>query len=159
MEVIEAIIDTETSDGTMAIVHKKPEIESPRRVMIFMDAPGIRPSLHEFACRLAAEGYEVAIPDLWHRHGRLIGYEPSDIAEEPLRQKHMFEMLATLTDGGATMDREGALAALGWEAGHVGAIGFCMGARCVHFAMTVLSIVVAWSRAWTGSMPAGTTCG
>ncbi|MEM7142683.1 MAG: dienelactone hydrolase family protein [Actinomycetota bacterium] len=136
MTITETILDAETADGTMAVVRKQPEGGTDRRVMIFMDAPGIRPSLHDFAARLANEGYDVAIPDLWHRHGRLIGYEPADIAEDPSRRGHIGEMLATLTDEGTTMDRDGALAALGWEAGAVGGIGFCMGARGVHVAMT-----------------------
>ena len=76
MAITEEIIDIETADGPMAVVHKRPEGGSDKRVLIFMDAPGIRPSLHEFAARLAEAGYDVALPDLWHRHGRLIGYEP-----------------------------------------------------------------------------------
>lgn len=132
----ETILDADTADGPMAVVRKQPDGDARGRVMIFMDAPGIRPSLHEFALRLAGEGYDVAIPDLWHRHGRLIGYEPADIAADPSRRAHIGEMLGTLTDAGTTMDREAALAALGWEDGLVGAIGFCMGARGVHVAMT-----------------------
>ncbi|MDW3218967.1 MAG: dienelactone hydrolase family protein [Acidimicrobiales bacterium] len=135
MSVNETIIDAETADGPMAVVRKKPDAGTDKRVMIFMDAPGIRASLHEYAVRLAGEGYEVAIPDLWHRHGRLIGYEPADIAADPLRRAHIGEMLGTLTDAGTDMDREAALAALGWDTGSLGAIGFCMGARGVHRAM------------------------
>lgn len=135
MAVTETIIDTETADGPMAVVHKQPVGTARGRVMIFMDAPGIRPSLHEFAVRLADEGYEAAIPDLWHRHGRLIGYEPADIAEDPSRRAHIGEMLGTLTDAGTTMDREAALEALSWTDGPLGAVGFCMGARAVHRAM------------------------
>ena len=43
MTITEQIIDTETADGPMAIVHASPEGGSPKRVLIFMDAPGIRP--------------------------------------------------------------------------------------------------------------------
>ncbi len=132
----ETILDAETADGPMAVVRKQPDGDARGRVMIFMDAPGIRPSLHEFALRLAGKGYDVAIPDLWHRHGRLIGYEPADIAADPSRRAHIGGMLGTLTDAGTTMDREAALAVLGWDDGLVGAVGFCMGARGVHMAMT-----------------------
>lgn len=135
MALTETIIDADTADGTMAVVRKQPEGEAAGRVLIFMDAPGIRPSLHEFAARLAREGYEVAIPDLWHRHGRLIGYEPADVAADPSRRAHVGEMLGTLTDDGTSMDRDAALDALGWDDGIVGAVGFCMGARGLHVAM------------------------
>ena len=46
MTITEQIIDTETADGPMAIVHASPEGGSPKRVLIFMDAPGIRPVAH-----------------------------------------------------------------------------------------------------------------
>ena len=49
MTITEQIIDTETADGPMAIVHASPEGGSLKRVLIFMDAPGIRPSLKHFA--------------------------------------------------------------------------------------------------------------
>ena len=135
MAIQEEIIDTETPDGPMAVVHKQPVGGSERRVLIFMDAPGVRPSLHDFAARLAVAGYDVALPDLWHRHGRLIGYEPADIAADPSRRAHIGEMLASLDDDEVQMDRDTTLAALGWTDGTVGTIGFCLGARYVHKAM------------------------
>ena len=138
MPITEQIIDTETADGPMAIVHKQPEGGSTKRVLIFMDAPGIRGSLHTFAARLADAGYEVAIPDLWHRHGRMIGYDPADAEANPNARTHIMEMLATLDDGQVQMDRDAALAALGWTDGVIGTIGFCLGARYVHKAMQEL---------------------
>ncbi len=138
MPITETIIDTETADGPMAIVHKEPEGGSAKRVLIFMDAPGIRGSLHTFSAALAEAGYEVAIPDLWHRHGRMIGYDPADAAANPNARQHIMEMLATLDDGQVRMDRDAALAALGWTDGRMGTIGFCLGARYVHKAMQEL---------------------
>lgn len=135
MAILEEIIDTDTADGPMAVVRKRPDGGSERRVLIFMDAPGVRPSLHEFARRLAEAGYDVALPDLWHRHGRMIGYEPADIAEDPSRRAHIGEMLATLDDDRVQTDRDAALAALDWHDGTAGVIGFCLGARYVHKAM------------------------
>ena len=139
MPITEQIIDTDTADGPMAIVHKQPAGPNAKRVLIFMDAPGIRGSLHAFATRLAEAGYEVAIPDLWHRHGRMIGFDPIDDPEamQAARAKIM-EMLATLDDDEVQMDRDAALAALGWTDGVIGTIGFCLGARYVHKAMQEL---------------------
>ena len=138
MAIIEEIIDTATADGPMAVVRKQPEGGSDRRVLIIMDAPGIRPSLHEFAARLAEAGYDVAMPDLWHRHGRLIGYEPADIAEDPSRRTHIGELLGSLDDAEVRMDRDATLAAVDWSDGVGGVIGFCLGARYVHKAMQEL---------------------
>ena len=138
MAIIEEIIDTDTVDGPMAVVRKHPDGGSDKRVVIFMDAPGIRPSLHEFAARLAEAGYDVAMPDLWHRHGRLIGYEPPDIVADPSRRAHIGEMLGSLDDTEVRADRDAALAAVGWRDGSAGVIGFCLGARYVHKAMQEL---------------------
>ena len=148
MAITEQIIDTDTADGPMAIVHTRPEEGSAKRVLIFMDAPGIRGSLHTFAARLAEAGFEVAIPDLWHRHGRMIGFDPVDDPEvmAAAREKIM-AMLATLDDAQVQMDRDAALAALGWDDGPMATIGFCLGARYVHKAMQELP-----ERFTTGAM-------
>ena len=138
MAITEEIIDADTADGPMAVVRKQPEGGSDKRVLIIMDAPGIRPSLHDFAARLAGAGYDVAMPDLWHRHGRLIGYEPQDAANNPNARPHIQEMLASLDDAQVQMDRDAALAAVGWTEGIAGVIGFCLGARYVHKAMQEL---------------------
>ena len=125
--------------------------------MIFMDAPGIRPSLHEFANRLADAGYDVAMPDLWHRHGRLIGYEPVDIAEDPSRRAHIGEMLGSLDDVQVQRDRDAALAAVGWTDGIAGVIGFCLGARYVHKAMQELPDQFVVGAMWHPSFLADDT--
>ncbi|MGB0616119.1 MAG: dienelactone hydrolase family protein, partial [Acidimicrobiales bacterium] len=139
MTITEQIIDTETADGPMAIVHASPKGGSPKRVLIFMDAPGIRPSLTHFAARLAEAGFEAAIPDLWHRHGRMIGFDPIDDAEaNQANRLKIMEMLGTLDDGQVQMDRNAALDALEWTDGPMATIGFCLGARYVHKAMQEL---------------------
>ena len=139
MTITEQIIDTETADGPMAIVHASPEGGSAKRVLIFMDAPGIRPSLTHFAVRLAEAGFEAAIPDLWHRHGRMIGFDPVDDAEaNQANRLKIMEMLGTLDDGQVQMDRNAALDALEWTDGPMATIGFCLGARYVHKAMQEL---------------------
>ena len=135
MSVTEDILDVPTSDGEMAVVRAQPDGEVRGRVVIFMDAPGIRPSLRTFAKRLAETGYDVAMPDLWHRHGRLIGFEPDQMASNPDAMVQIGTMLGSLSDHGVSMDRDATLEALAWNSGPIAAIGFCMGARAVFRAM------------------------
>ena len=130
------ILETTTADGPMAIVCAAPTSDPIGRIVIFQDAPGIRPSLHAFASTLAEAGYEVALPDLWHRHGRLIGYEAADMAADPSKRAHLGELLATFDDDQVRMDFDAAVAAKGWEQEPLAVIGFCMGARSVHRALT-----------------------
>jgi carboxymethylenebutenolidase len=40
-------------------------------VIVFMDAPGIRPELLEVAARVARQGYCCVVPDLYYRLGRI----------------------------------------------------------------------------------------
>ncbi len=103
---------------------------------MFHDGPGIRNATHEFAAKLAAEGYEVVIPDLFHRHGRMIGFEPAQREADPTIQGRVWEMVRSLTDEGIQSDLDAVLAALDVDpAERLGTIGFCLGARAVYRTM------------------------
>ena len=125
------IIDTETSSGPMAILRKRSvAVGSWPKVVMFHDGPGIRNATHEFAVKLAAEGYDVAVPDLYHRHGRMIGFEPEQRAADPTIVDRLWELLRSLTDDGIQADFDATLEAIGiGETEPIGVIGFCLGAR------------------------------
>ena len=144
LDVHESILDT-TSDGEpLAVVRKRPASGGPHPVVVlFHDGPGMRDATHAFARRLAGYGYDVTVPDLYHRHGRMIGFGPDDIAADPGARARIFEMLNSLTDDGIQRDLDAALDLLGAErpAGslaRVGCAGFCLGARAVFRTMTRL---------------------
>ena len=84
LDVHESILDT-TSDGEpLAVVRKRPASGGPHpAVVLFHDGPGMRDATHAFARRLAGCGYDVTVPDLYHRHGRMIGFGPDNIATDP----------------------------------------------------------------------------
>ena len=150
--VRETILET-TSDGEpMAVLRKRPSSAGPhRKVVVFHDAPGIRGATHAFCRRLAGRGYDVIVPDLHHRHGRLIGFSPADVADDPAAQPRIRELLAALTDDGIQQDLDAALDAVGVRrpsTGHgepvepgadrperIHGIGFCIGARAVFRTM------------------------
>ena len=109
-------------------------------VVMFMDKPGIREALRAFGRRLAGHGYDVILPDLYHRHGRMIGYGPAEAAADPGAQDHMMTLLRSLTDDGIQNDLDAALEAVAADrpAGSLepaGCIGFCLGARAVFRTM------------------------
>lgn len=130
--VTETIIDTDTPDGPMAVAIAEPADGGPHRtIVVFHDGPGMRASNHEFNRRLAAEGYRVVMPDLYHRHGRMIGYMPSEVTDEIRAQIMM--MLKSLTDDGIQSDLDAALAAVGvGDDEKMGTLGFCLGARAIY---------------------------
>lgn len=130
--IIEEIIDTETPDGPMAVSVKYPDDgEHHPTIVVFHDGPGMRESNHEFNRRLAGEGYRVVMPDLYHRHGRMLGWESNE-ATDATRAKVM-EMLRSLTDEGIQSDLDAALTVVDLDPDEkLGTIGFCLGARAIY---------------------------
>jgi carboxymethylenebutenolidase len=135
VEITGAILETETPDGPMAVLHYRPSGGDWPTVAMFHDGPGIRGATHTFAAKLAGAGYEVVIPDLYHRHGRMIGYEPAERAADPSLTDQMMALVRSLTDDGIQSDMDAGLAAAGRGAGPMGTIGFCLGARAVAVAL------------------------
>ncbi|GAA0637355.1 dienelactone hydrolase family protein [Sporichthya brevicatena] len=130
MEIPSAILDTETPDGPMAVLVARPAAGEFPTVAMFHDGPGIRTATHVFAAKLAGAGYQVVVPDLFHRHGRLIGFEPAQRAADPSIGERMMGMVRSLTDDGIQSDMDAGLAAAGVDpAQPVVTIGFCLGAR------------------------------
>ena len=137
MDIRQEIIDADTTAGPMAVLHTQPVDPGPwKRVGIFFDAPGIRDATEAFCARLAAEGYEIVVPDLYHRDARLFSVTPEQRAADPSIVDRMRALMGTLTDDGIQQDMDDAMASVGWADGPVGCIGFCLGARAVHRAMT-----------------------
>jgi carboxymethylenebutenolidase len=133
MDVRDEVVDVSTASGPMAVLRKRPVSGGPwPKVVVFHDGPGIRAATHGFARELAAAGYDVAVPDLYHRHGRLIGFEPAEREADPTLVDRLWELLRSLTDDGIQADLDATLAVLGLEGGErLATIGFCVGARAV----------------------------
>lgn len=133
MNVLDEIIETESDGAAMAVLRKRPEgpMTSPRVVM-FHDGPGIRGATHEFAAKLAGEGFDVLVPDLYHRHGRFLGWELHEREADPSIVDRLWELLSTLTDAGIQADLDAALTATEVDpAEPLATVGFCVGARAV----------------------------
>ncbi len=141
MDVREQTVDTTTDDGEMALVITEPA-DRPAGgdgwpvVLVFIDAPGLRPATREYMTRLASYGYRVVTPDLHHRHGRLRYFEPADIAADRSRGQTIRGWIGSMTDDQIQSDAKCALIAADVDnATPFAAIGFCLGARGVYRAM------------------------
>ncbi|WP_040491789.1 dienelactone hydrolase family protein [Ilumatobacter nonamiensis] len=137
METREEIIDTSTDDGDMAVLVTRPTDDAPGdgdwpAVLLFIDAPGIRSATHEFAAKLAGEGYLVVVPDLHHRQGRLLNAMETAPPDGTTTQEMVWGWIAAMTDDQIQHDGDRALAAAGVsEDTPILTIGFCLGARAV----------------------------
>ncbi len=140
-EVHESVLETVSDGEPLAVPRMRPgDGGTYPLIVMFMDKPGIRDALRAFGRRLAGHGYDVILPDLYHRHGRMIGYGPAEAAADPGAQDHMMMLLRSLTDEGIQNDLDAALDAVAADrpAGSMepaGCIGFCLGARAVFRAM------------------------
>lgn len=158
MEITGAILETDTPDGPMAVLHKRPATGEHPLVLMYHDGPGIRTATHVFAEKLAGAGYEVLVPDLFHRHGRMLGWEPAERAADPSITERLWEMIRSLTDDGIQSDADAALTALGVEQDRpLATIGFCLGARAVAVALARHSDRVLAGAMWHPSFLADDT--
>ncbi len=141
LEVQESILETVSDGEPLAVPRMRPAAGGPHPLIVmFMDKPGIREALLVFGRRLAGRGYDVILPDLYHRHGRMIGYGPAEVAADPGLGDELMSMLLSLTDEGIQNDLDAALDAVSADrpAGSgapAGCIGFCLGARAVFRTM------------------------
>lgn len=116
----------ETGDGSMPTWIYRPEASGPHPLVLYlMDAPSIRPALHDMASRLATAGYYVMMPYLFYRGGPFREFGASD---EDMHARR--ELMATVTPTGILADAAAMLAHAesdpAAEAGRFGAVGFCM---------------------------------
>lgn len=129
-------VDIPTSDGTADAYLAHPDDGAPHpAVLLYMDAFGLRPHLKSMADRLAAAGYTVLVPNVFHRYGRAPVVDLPEFinpAERPEIIQALRPAAETLTPEAAMRD---AAAYLDWLAasplttdGPAGVTGYCMGA-------------------------------
>ncbi len=121
----------------MAVLRKRPD--RPGRwpvVAMFHDGPDIRTATHQFAAKFAGHGFDVVVPDLYHRHGRLLGWELHEREADPSIIDRLWQLLGSLTDDGIQADLDAVLAVVEASPDQpMATIGFCVGARAVFRTM------------------------
>src|SRR3546814_6598334 len=85
----------------------RPDSEGPWPVILFyMDAPGIRPELHDMARRLASRGYLVVLPNLFYRQGLNLRLGPDANIPGSEEQDRMFGLMNSLSVDAVMADSE-----------------------------------------------------
>jgi len=128
--MIEEEIEIRTSDGVSGGFIFRAESDRPMPGILHLtDIGGIRPSQHEMARRLAAQGYCVLMPNVFYRTGRPPVFDfPADPTDEQ-RRKRFAELVGPLTP--EAMERDGVyyvdfLAAhASVSPGAMGVVGYC----------------------------------
>ncbi len=128
----EFVLDVRTADGVMntfCACDARPARKS--LVVVMMDAPGIREALRDIARRIAADGYLVALPNLYYRTHREFTIGPTRDHPDAAKNRELIgKMVTTLSNGKAAgdvgflideMDNQGLA-----PPGKVGLVGYCM---------------------------------
>ena len=132
--MIDRTIDITTRDGKMSTFITHPETGGPHPVVIvYMDAPGIREELRDFAHRIGTVGYYTMLPQLFYRTGGQ-SY-PMVEHRTPEQTKHMQDTMAGISNGMIVEDTRALLELAKGDkaakAGIKGCIGYCMSGQYV----------------------------
>lgn len=136
-EVRRTTVDITTQDGTADAYLVQPEGEGPYPgVLLYMNALGVRPHIKSVADRIAAAGYVVLLPNLFHRHGRTPVFELPEFVDFE-RQPELFDRVGPVLDSlTPELVVRDAPAYLDWlagfplvAAGPAAIVGYCLGAR------------------------------
>ena len=129
-------LDLPTDDGTVDAILARPQGEGPwPGVLVWMDAFGLRPRLEEMAAHVAAQGYVVLVPNLYHRKGRAPVTPQRDLMSEEGRSaafRELGPLMRSLTAEVIETDTHtyvDALLARPDVEGPLGTVGYCMGGR------------------------------
>ena len=99
-------IEVATPEGSMTTFVHRPSHGGPHPVVLYlMDAPSIRPELHDMASRLASAGYYVLLPFLFYR-----GSEFREFGADDADMHQRFELMGTVTPTNIVSDAEALLA-------------------------------------------------
>lgn len=150
-------IDIPGPDGTLNAWRFKPAGDGPYpAVLLLMDAPGIRPALHDMAQRIAEQGYLVLMPNLYYRIGRDVQVGPTRNHPDAERNlERMLKYIQTLTnamvvrDVATVLDRIAGDAA--WNRRPVGLTGYCMSGRFAVMAAAAFPNRVACAASYFGT--------
>lgn len=126
-------LEVRTADGaTRAWTYRGGEGSRPG-VLLYTDAYGVRPSMHEIAERLAGLGYVVLLPNVFYRAGDYPPFDKATVWSDPPERARLMALLQSLTPERVRSDARAYLDALAAQPGvrrdRLGATGYCMGGR------------------------------
>ena len=124
-------VDVQTPDGDMDCFVAHPAGDGPfSPIILYMDVPGIREELRDFARRLANDGFLCVLPDLYYREGKV----RFDLSKGESELQKMFAIGSQLTNAMIMRDTQGMLdylADLDIAREDTGTVGYCMSGQFV----------------------------
>ena len=126
-------LEIRTADGVArAWIHRTGGGTRPG-VVLYVDAYGVRPTMHETAARVAGLGYVVLVPDVFYRAGDVPPFDKATVWTDPPERARLMALIGSLTPDRLRVDTRAWLDALCAQPGvrrdRLGAFGYCMGGR------------------------------
>jgi carboxymethylenebutenolidase len=148
-------VDLPTPDGLLDCYIFEPAGAGPwPAVVVYMDAFGIRADLDVMATRLAAAGYVVAVPNLYHRSGTFPPFDPALVAAGGAERERFMGMIRSIDGDMVMRDTEAVIAHLDTRStvrpGPLGTVGYCMGGGYALRAAGVFPTRVAAAASFHG---------
>lgn len=125
-------VEIATPDGTLMAFYAHPDGGGAcPAVILYMDAPGIREELRDFARRIAGEGYFCLLPDLYYRFGRirLEGKRDEESVATYRAARKQLSNAMVASDTGAMLEFLNSHAQV--KPGGRGCVGFCQSGRFI----------------------------
>ena len=123
-----------TPDGVCPVTLHTPDGDGPwPGVVMYVDAGGVRDTMHDMAARLAGLGYAVLLPDVYYRYGNWQPFDMSTAFSDGKERARLMSMVRSLTpdmiasDAGAFFDFLEQRPEV--KGSRFGVCGYCMGGR------------------------------
>src|SRR5579862_7376003 len=125
-------IDIKTRDGVAPCqFFSAPKNGNGPGAIFYMDGIGIRPALGDMAGRLASFGYNVLLPNLYYRAGKIEPFEPATAFKEGPERDRLMPLLKSLNHEIVMQDTAAFLEFLDRQPGvagkKIGCVGYCLG--------------------------------
>jgi len=126
-------LDVRTADGVAhAWTYRGAEGPGPA-VLMYPDAFGVRPAMHEMAERIASLGYLVLLPNVFYRAGDYPPFDKATVWSTPPERDRLMALIRSLTPERVGSDAAAYLSAVAAQRDvrrdRVGVTGYCMGGR------------------------------
>ncbi|TCK20223.1 dienelactone hydrolase family protein [Pseudonocardia endophytica] len=121
-----------TPDGDAPATLHTPDGAGPwPGVILYVDAGGVRPTMHAMADHLAVLGYAVLLPDVYYRHGDWKPFSMETAFSDASERERLMGMVHGLTSEMVAIDAESYVTALldrpEVSGTAIGTTGYCMG--------------------------------
>jgi len=142
--ILHRMISVSVADGTrMDVYEAYPENSTEKQlpgVMLFQEAFGVNDHIRDVARRIAAEGYVVMAPELYHRTGPgfVCSYTDFSAAREHIQALTLEGLEADIRATAAALSAHPAC-----KPDQLASIGFCLGGRVSFLAASVLPLRAA----------------